>query len=524
MLPSLNRAAAKVSSTPSKVEGAGIQYSIRLFERSWTMRSKVQTFRFHWLIGGVLLALGVVALLSGSGTATAASLGDHPKPEPGILVTAVDPEGPAGAAGIARGDIITAINGDAVNTQAELQHVLLSLDHDVEIEVTFLHGDEERVVTLTPDERNGRPWLGIASDSTAMAHTVGTLEAMPDVRFFPMESALGGALVAAVEEDGPAAVAGIEEGDVISSFNGSSIRSFSDLREALSEAAPGDEMEVELLRDGESVTVTVTLGAHPDDEEQSYLGVRIQEPRISRSEAGVFALPGGSEFPFAMPHGFEPQDRFWPGDGSEAEFEAGVFVRSVEEGSPADEAGLQDGDRITQVNGEALEDPAELAEMVRSASPGDEVVLTVQREDEEPMEITVILGENEEGDTYMGVGMVAHFQVGELRDGSGMDGLPSAEGRYFRPGEEGSYFFMRPWGPGRRHHFRSGPGGRFHYFGGPGGVMPNFRMPGMPAPFFSTPGGEFRFEMPIEPRGNEEEPAAPGVRSPGLLLDDLSSA
>jgi len=68
-----------------------------------------------------------------------------------------------------------------------------------------------------------------------------------------------------------------------------------------------------------------------------------------------------------------------------------AVIGSVEDGSAADEAGLQPGDIVTAINGEPLENHLQLGNRVASLQPGQEVTLTVNREGE-TREITVTLG------------------------------------------------------------------------------------------------------------------------------------
>jgi S1-C subfamily serine protease len=58
----------------------------------------------------------------------------------------------------------------------------------------------------------------------------------------------------------------------------------------------------------------------------------------------------------------------------------GVRIASVEEGSPAAGAGLQEGDVITAVDGEAVTSPADLAQEIRSHEPGDQVTIAYSRD------------------------------------------------------------------------------------------------------------------------------------------------
>ena len=71
---------------------------------------------------------------------------------------------------------------------------------------------------------------------------------------------------------------------------------------------------------------------------------------------------------------------------------AGARVVSVTEGSPAEEAGLQENDIITAVDGEEIATSTELVTVVTGKTPGDEVVLSVYR-DRRTLEIRVVVGE-----------------------------------------------------------------------------------------------------------------------------------
>ena len=70
----------------------------------------------------------------------------------------------------------------------------------------------------------------------------------------------------------------------------------------------------------------------------------------------------------------------------------GAFVQSLVPGSAADEAGLEPGDVITAVNGEATPDSASVGATIRRLAPGDEVTITVVRGGEE-RDLTATLGQ-----------------------------------------------------------------------------------------------------------------------------------
>jgi putative serine protease PepD len=73
----------------------------------------------------------------------------------------------------------------------------------------------------------------------------------------------GGAEIQAIQPGGPAAGADLRAGDVIVAIDGESVRDPDDVSEAVSEREPGDEIEVEVLRDGERRTIRVELAKRP---------------------------------------------------------------------------------------------------------------------------------------------------------------------------------------------------------------------------------------------------------------------
>jgi len=265
-----------------------------------------------------------------------------------------------------------------------------------------------------------------------------------------------GALVMEVMEESAAATAGLQAGDVITGLNDSAVASSDELIALLGDHKPGDVVTVTYSRDDESATTEVTLGSHPDDETKAYLGVQL-------------APAGPIPFRMEMGQGMIP---FMPGEG----MLSGVMVAAVTENGPAATAGLEEGDWITAIDGEAISDPQEVVDAVKAAKPGDEMVLTVQgADDEEAEDVTITLGKNDEGGALLGVQIGGGLQI------------------------------------------QRGPGGMdfdFRQFRGQNGQG----MPGMPF-FFGHPGQEdgnrfefcvpqFRFPMP----GNDEAPATPDAR------------
>ncbi|WP_223168149.1 S1C family serine protease [Nonomuraea sp. SYSU D8015] len=82
------------------------------------------------------------------------------------------------------------------------------------------------------------------------------------VQSFDVETEAG-AIVTGVVAGGPAADAGLQPGDVITSLSGQPVRSTEDVLDKLREVRPGTHISLEVWRDGEARKVTVTVGERP---------------------------------------------------------------------------------------------------------------------------------------------------------------------------------------------------------------------------------------------------------------------
>jgi C-terminal processing protease CtpA/Prc len=81
------------------------------------------------------------------------------------------------------------------------------------------------------------------------------------IRYMPLEEGADGAEVVIVDADSPAEQAGLQEGDLITAVDSVPVTADRDLRDLILEYEPGDQVEIEYQRAGETRTVTVRLGA-----------------------------------------------------------------------------------------------------------------------------------------------------------------------------------------------------------------------------------------------------------------------
>lgn len=160
-----------------------------------------------------------------------------------------------------------------------------------------------------------------------------------------------GALVAEPQDNGPAAKAGIQSGDVIASVDGEPVKDARDLAKKISGMAPGSAVKLGVIRKGSEQTLTVTLGEFPRDQQQAARGGS-DEGRRGQTDVPRLGLT------------LAPADNV-AGAGAE-----GVVVTDVQEGSPAARNGFRTGDVILDVGGKTVSNPADVRNALSEAQSG----------------------------------------------------------------------------------------------------------------------------------------------------------
>ena len=148
-----------------------------------------------------------------------------------------------------------------------------------------------------------------------------------------------GALVAEPQPDSPAAKAGIKSGDVITTVDGAPIHDARELARKIGTTAPGTSVKLQLIREGQDKTVTLTLGTLPNEKQAS------NEPKshdVSESDLPKFGLT------------VAPATNVSGADSN------GVVVTAVAVGGIAADHGFQVGDVILDVGGKPVSTPADV--------------------------------------------------------------------------------------------------------------------------------------------------------------------
>jgi len=163
-----------------------------------------------------------------------------------------------------------------------------------------------------------------------------------------------GALVSAVDPEGPAAKAGIETGDVILKMNGQDVVNSTDLPVRVAELKPGTHATLELSSGGTTKDVGVTIGKFENEAVAAATGTHGEHAQL-----GLVVRPLTSE------------------ERQQAGVEGGLMVSKA--GGVAAEAGIEAGDIIVAVNNTPVKNAQQLRSLVDRA--GKHVALLVRHGD-----------------------------------------------------------------------------------------------------------------------------------------------
>jgi S1-C subfamily serine protease len=329
----------------------------------------------------------------------------------GILVAGVQAGSPAEKAGIARGDIILEAQGAAVNSPAELQRAIDGKKSGDTLTLKLKHGDAEKTVTVTIGTQNGRPWIGLSLALGQMMYDGNG--PWTDIQRYDGP----GATVTSVVAGGPAEKAGLKQGDLILSVNGTAVDAQHSLGDLVTAKKVGDTVTLSVQSAGQAARdVKVTLGKSSSDAAKPYLGVE-----------------------YVMGQ----QGRWLDSKGYAGR--SGALVTQVAADGPAAKAGIKELDLITKVDGTAVTEPQQVVDALSKHKPGDTVTVTVYRTaDGKETDVKVTLGKSTDDATkpYLGITMNGMFGPGMMQRGF--------------DGNQGRGWMMQP-GPGQGRQGFGGP-------------------------------------------------------------------
>ncbi len=175
-----------------------------------------------------------------------------------------------------------------------------------------------------------------------------------------------GAFVEAVFNGSPAAAAGLQRGDFILKFGDRELRSYSDLRKRVTEAPVGREVELEVLREGKTIKLPVTV---------------VEQGQSVLSSAAAPAPPAAQPSATSGPLSGVTVRAITPRLAAQLQLSdgvQGVVVQSISGDSPA-RGILQPGDVIEEINDNPVTTPEEYFAVASALRPGDQAVTLLSR-------------------------------------------------------------------------------------------------------------------------------------------------
>jgi S1-C subfamily serine protease len=192
-----------------------------------------------------------------------------------------------------------------------------------------------------------RPWLGISVQDI-------TSEIAEQFQVKEKE----GVIVAQIHQGTGAEKAGLASGDIIKSVDDKTIKNANELIKEIQKKKVGQKIKLGVVREGKPMTLEVTTSAMPDKpeamkekESEEKLGARVQE--LTPQLAARYRVSN--------------------------EIKRGVVVIGVEEGSPADELGLQEGDVILEINRKKIETTKDFEKAIKDINLEKGIVFRLHR-------------------------------------------------------------------------------------------------------------------------------------------------
>jgi serine protease Do len=170
-----------------------------------------------------------------------------------------------------------------------------------------------------------------------------------------------GVLVDAVTNGSPASRANLQQGDVITAFDGHPVTGTRDLALAVANTPSGKTVSMTVWRDGRSRTQSITVGTQ-------------DSTRVASADDGKPEKPVGMSLEALTP---DMRDQMNLSSGT-----AGVVVAQVTPGSNADQSGVRAGDIIERIGGEPVHSPDQVATAIHAAqhSKKDAISMLVMRD------------------------------------------------------------------------------------------------------------------------------------------------
>jgi serine protease Do len=186
--------------------------------------------------------------------------------EGGAKITEVTKESGAEKAGLKKDDVITKVGDRKIEDPEDLVDAISNYKPNDKITLTYKRNNKENTASVTLGENKTKEYsFGFGDgdfkfDSPNISGGLYGMARKPKIGLQIQDVEEGkGVKVREVDEDSPAAKAGLKEGDVISEINGKPVDGVDNVRNEIKDLKEGDTFKVKFSRGGSSQTVDVKL-------------------------------------------------------------------------------------------------------------------------------------------------------------------------------------------------------------------------------------------------------------------------
>jgi len=223
-----------------------------------------------------------------------------------------------------------------------------------------------------------------------------------------------GVEITQVEENSPAAKAGIKEGDVVLEYNGQPVEGGEQLSRLVRETPIGRQVKIGIWRNGSMQTLSASVEPHkgtmvfangngPFVMPDVHIPEQLQGFRMPNMEMPGFGVGTTSPMLGIIGESLSSEEQL-------AEFfrvKEGVLVKSVNRNSPAEKAGIKAGDVIVKVDDEKVGTSREITSALRSSARSKKTVTVIVVRGKKEMPVTVSVESNATIGTPVRAGFVA---------------------------------------------------------------------------------------------------------------------
>ncbi len=288
----------------------------------------------------------------------------------GILIKKVVDESPADNAGLQSKDIILELAGDKVYTTDQLTKMLSYFEPEQTVKIKYFRDKKVKSLNLKLGEKKTfkpkkKAYLGVF------------LAKLDDEIREKLElKEQHGILITKTVEDGPSEKAGIKNKTVLLEMDGEKIYTIDQLTKMLDSYKPEQEVKLSTFHKNDYKDVTIKLGERED---------------LMFKFGDVFDWDFLNKPDNVLVYQYDMENRKWIGailktnekivrDGDKETIEIDITVDKVIEDTPADKAGLKEGDKIITVDGKNIESSKQMGKIINSKEAGDNIELKIMRD------------------------------------------------------------------------------------------------------------------------------------------------